>query len=127
MIKERLTRVANRGFGLIAAVLMRRSVAWLARINESSLREVGLSRAAMADFLQTPLNTDAGQFFAARNEPEEPPVTVMTAAPGVALRSPGAPEHFLAGQLDARDGPSPRRDHRQPSSKSRTDLAKEMS
>lgn len=110
MIKEWLNRAADRGFRLVAAVLMRRAVAPLMRVDEDSLREAGLSRAAVADFLTMPLGTDPGEFFTRRHEQDRLPVT----------------EQRLEAQRDARDGPKRRRKHRQSHSKSKLDLAKEI-
>lgn len=66
MIKKRLTKAANRSFGLIAAMLMRRAIGGLTRLDEISLAEAGLSRAAVADFLASPLGTDPHKFFSRR-------------------------------------------------------------
>jgi hypothetical protein len=114
MIKEWLNRTADRGFGFLAALLMRRAVAPLARFDEASLREAGLSRSALAAFLATPLGTDPGAFFTLRRQQAG---TV-------------APEQSLAGQPDARAGPKRRRNRRRSrvkrmSSKSTLSLAKE--
>jgi hypothetical protein len=67
MIKKRLTKAANRSFGLIAAMLMRRAIGGLTRLDEISLAEAGLSRAAVADFLASPLGTDPHKFFSRRH------------------------------------------------------------
>lgn len=55
MIKKRLSKAADRSFRLIAALLMRRAIARLIRIDDSSLSKAGLSRAAVAEFLESPL------------------------------------------------------------------------
>ena len=110
MFKERLAHAADRAFRLIAAMLMRRAVAPLMRIDEDSLRESGLSRAAVADFLAMPLGTDPGKFFTQRHEQD----------------SRAVPEQRLDSQRDARDGPKRRRRRRQFQSKSKLNLAKEI-
>jgi hypothetical protein len=112
MIKKWLNRAADRGFGLLTAMLMRRAVAPLLRINEHALHESGLSRRAVADFLATPLGTEPGEFFPRHKHA------------GV-----GAPASSLDGQPDARAGPQRRgrRRRRATSSKSTLDLAKEKS
>lgn len=107
MIKKWLNRAADRGFGLLAAMLMRRAVARLMRINERALHESGLSRRAVADFLATPLGTEPGEFFS---------------RPAQAV---GAPASSLDGHPDARAGPQRRGHRRTPSSKSTLNLAKE--
>ncbi|MDB5618037.1 hypothetical protein [Tardiphaga sp.] len=125
MIKEWLARTADRSFGFIATVLMRRAIAPLLRIDEASLHEAGLSRAALASFLASPLNTDPGHFFAERIERQEQTVSGATAVHNTVPPRTVASELFLNGQPDARDGPSPRRGNRQSSSKSTLNLAKE--
>lgn len=109
MIKEWLTRTADRGFGFLAALLMRRAVAPLARLNEHALHEAGLSRIAVADFLATPPGTDPGEFFTRH-----------------AQSGPVAPEQRLNGQPDARAGPKRRRSRRKSSSKSTLNLARKI-
>jgi len=101
MIKEWLTRGADRGFGFLAALLMRRAVASLSSVQDASLREAGLSRAAVTEFLATPLGTDPGAFF------------TLPPAPG----DPGVPEQRLVGRPDARAGPKRRRSRRRSPSK----------
>ena len=114
MIKEWLTRGVDRGFGFLAALLMRRAVASLSSVQDASLREAGLSRAAVTEFLATPLGTDAGAFFTRRQ----------------AQSDPAAPEQRLVGQPDARAGRKRRGRRRSASkrfsSKSTLNLAKEI-
>jgi hypothetical protein len=109
MIKKWLNWAADRGFGLLTAMLMRRAVAPLMRINEHALHESGLSRRSVADFLATPLGTEPGEFFARQEQ---------TAV---------APSQRLDGEADARAGPvgRGRRRRRTLSSKSTLNLAKE--
>lgn len=109
MIKKWLNRAADRGFGLLAAMLMRRAVARLMRINECALHESGLSRRAVADFLATPLGTEPGEFFSRHKQ------AVV------------APASSLDGQPDARAGPERRGRRQTTSSKSTLNLAKEKS
>ena len=110
MIKNWLNRAADRGFGLLAAMLMRRAVAPLMRINEHALHESGLSRRAVADFLAMPLGTEPDEFFARHKQ-----------------ASASAPASGLDGQPDARAGPNRRgrRRRRKTSLKSTFTLAKE--
>jgi hypothetical protein len=67
MIKKRLSKAADRSFRLIAALLMRRAIARLTGIDDSSLSKAGLSRAAVADFLKSPLRTDPHRFFSRKH------------------------------------------------------------
>lgn len=115
MIKEWLNRAADRSFGLLAAILMRRAVASLSGVQDAALREAGLSRAAVTEFLAAPFGTDPGVFFTLR------PAHI----------GPVIPEQRLVGQPDARAGPKRRRNRRrstskQFSSKSTLSLAKEI-
>jgi hypothetical protein len=82
MIKKRLTKAANRSFGLIAAMLMRRAIGGLTRLDESSLAEAGLSRAAVADFLAMPLGTDPHKFFSRRHAQDNARRTDADLKPG---------------------------------------------
>ena len=115
MIKEWLNWAADRSFGLLAAILMRRAVASLSGVQDAALREAGLSRAAVTEFLKTPYGTEPGVFFTLRQ----------------AQSSPVVPEQRLVGQPDARAGPKRRRSRRrftskQFSSRSTLVLAKEI-
>ena len=100
MIKEWLTRGVDRGFGFLAALLMRRAVASLSSVQDASLREAGLSRAAVTEFLAAPLGTDPGAFF-------------TMPAPG----ETAAPPSRIVGRPDARAGPKRRRGRRRSLSK----------
>lgn len=71
MIKKWLSSAVDRSFRLIAAVMMRRAIARLVKVDEGDLSQAGLSRAAVTDFLESPLRTDPHRFFTrrlARNE-----------------------------------------------------------
>jgi hypothetical protein len=113
MIKEWLNRAGDRSFGFLAALLMRRAVASLSGMNDAALREAGLSRAAVTEFLATPPGTDPGAFFTLREQ-----------------SAAAAAEQRLVGQRDARDGPKRRNRRRSTSkrlsSKSTLRLAKEI-
>lgn len=67
MIKKRLSKAADRSFRLIAAMLMRRAIARLIRIDDRSLSKAGLSRTAVAEFLESPLRTDPHRFFSRKH------------------------------------------------------------
>jgi hypothetical protein len=67
MIKKRLSKAADRSFRLIAALLMRRAIARLICIDDNSLSKAGLSRAAVAEFLESPLRTDPHRFFGSKH------------------------------------------------------------
>ncbi|WPO39952.1 hypothetical protein [Tardiphaga sp. 42S5] len=67
MIKKRLSKAADRSFRLIAAMLMRRAIARLIRIDDRSLSNAGLSRTAVAEFLESPLRTDPHRFFSRKH------------------------------------------------------------
>ncbi|MGM4891614.1 hypothetical protein [Tardiphaga sp. 839_C3_N1_4] len=67
MIKKRLSKAADRSFRLIAALLMRRAIARLINIDDRSLSKAGLSRAAVAEFLESPLRTDPHRFFSSKH------------------------------------------------------------
>lgn len=67
MIKKRLSKAADRSFRLIAVLLMRRAIARLTCIDDSSLSKAGLSRAAVAEFLESPLRTDPHRFFSSKH------------------------------------------------------------
>ncbi|WP_139069805.1 hypothetical protein [Tardiphaga robiniae] len=67
MIKKRLSKAADRSFRLIAALLMRRAIARLICIDDRSLSKAGLSRAAVAEFLESPLQTDPHRFFSSKH------------------------------------------------------------
>lgn len=67
MIKKRLSKAADRSFRLIAALLMRRAIARLISIDDRSLSKAGLSRAAVAEFLESPLQTDPHRFFGSKH------------------------------------------------------------
>ena len=67
MIKKRLSKAADRSFRLIAALLMRRAIARLICIDDNSLSKAGLSRAAVAEFLESPLRTDPHRFFSSKH------------------------------------------------------------
>ncbi|WNV10423.1 hypothetical protein [Tardiphaga sp. 709] len=67
MIKKRLSKAADRSFSLIAAMLMRRAIARLIRIDDRSLSKAGLSRAAVAEFLESPVRTDPHRFFSRKH------------------------------------------------------------
>lgn len=67
MIKKRLSKAADRSFRLIAALLMRRAIARLISIDDGSLSKAGLSRAAVAEFLESPLRTDPHRFFSSKH------------------------------------------------------------
>jgi hypothetical protein len=82
MIKKWLTRAADRGFGLIAAMMLRRAIGRLVRIDESSLSEAGLSRAAVADFLTSPIGTDPHRFFSRRRARDNPEQIATDLPPG---------------------------------------------
>jgi len=67
MIKKRLSKAADRSFRLIAVLLMRRAIARLICIDDNSLSKAGLSRAAVAEFLESPLRTDPHRFFSSKH------------------------------------------------------------
>lgn len=123
MIKKWLTETADRSFAFLAAILMRRAVAPLVHIDHAALRDAGLTRAAIADFLSMPLGTDPGEFFTQHQRQAFTEFAAAGAPPW-----PVAPEPRLDNQRDARDGPKPRRRRRRRnlSSKSTLNLAKEI-
>lgn len=72
MIKQWAIKTIGFGVGLIASLLMRSAIKPLLRVNEQSLREVGLSRSDLIECLSTPLTTDPARFLAARSRKRGP-------------------------------------------------------
>lgn len=67
MAKKWLNKAVDRGFRLAGHALMRQAIARLIHVDDKSLSKSGLSRAAIADFLTTPLRTDPHRFFRHRH------------------------------------------------------------
>jgi hypothetical protein len=103
MIKKRLSKAADRSFRLIAALLMRRAIARLICIDDSSLSKAGLSRAAVAEFLKSPLRTDPHRFFASKHAQRDvQDVDTALESGQVSLPQPDPTQH-LADELIAFD------------------------
>jgi len=96
MTKKRLNKAVNRGFHLAGNVLMRRAIARLIHIDDASLSHSGLTRAAITDFLTTPLHTDPHRFFRHRRvqDAATPPV-IKPDADGSIKDMNGQPAHLF--------------------------------
>jgi hypothetical protein len=95
MIKKRLSKAADRSFRLIAALLMRRAIARLICIDNNSLSKAGLSRAAVAEFLQSPLRTDPHRFFSSKHaQRDAQDVDTALVSGQVSLPQPDPPQHL---------------------------------
>lgn len=70
MAKKWLNKAVDRSFRLAGHALMRQAIARLIHVDDRSLSKSGLSRAAIADFLTTPLRTDPHRFFRRRHAQE---------------------------------------------------------
>jgi hypothetical protein len=98
MAKKWLNKAVDRGFRLAGHALMRQAIARLIHVDDKSLSKSGLSRAAIADFLTTPLRTDPHRFFRHRHARD-------TAAerPATRARAPITDLNDRRRELDGRD------------------------
>ncbi|MET0967808.1 MAG: hypothetical protein ABWY18_01290 [Tardiphaga sp.] len=93
MINKRLLKAADRSFRLFGAMLMRSAIARLPRVDDGHLSQVGLSRAAVGEFLASPLRTDPHRFFARH-------VALQVGSQGIGGTAPNALPPALGSRAD---------------------------
>jgi hypothetical protein len=99
MAKKWLNKAVDRGFRLAGHALMRQAIARLIHVDDKSLSKSGLSRAAIADFLTTPLRTDPHRFFRHRHARD----TATERTPATRARGPITDLNGHRRELDGRD------------------------